>query len=144
MNFAKKVARKVENRLAGKVAGAITDSAVKGAKSVASKGRQAKTEVPKDQPVEKRNISKDIKRHKRAFDYLIIPTDEGRMFVIDGSMKLEKAVEMYLRFFPTADPMANYSEGRARYNVTTQSYELVPEDAPVQGTFPVHVIRMEV
>ncbi len=90
-----------------------------------------------------RNISKEIRRHRRTFDYLIIPTEEGRMFVVDASMKLDKAIAFYLMFRPNEDPMANYSEGRARYNVVTQTYELVDDDAPVQGTFPVHVIRME-
>ena len=103
MNFAKKVARKVENRLAGKVAGAITDSAVKGAKSVASKGRQAKAEVPKEEPVEKRNISKEIANPpKKQFDYLIIKQDGDMMFVVDGSMPAEKAAKVYLRHMPNA------------------------------------------
>ena len=139
MNFAEKVMRKVENRMANKVVGRITDSAVKGAKSVADKAR---SEDPKA-TVPKKDIAKEIKHHKRQFDYIIIRTDEGKMFVVDAKVKLDRTIDMYLKFRPTEDPLANYSQGRARYNVTTQSYELVDEDAPVQGTFPVHVIRME-
>ena len=146
MSFADKVARKVENRLANKVAGAITDSAVKGTKSIASKGGKGK--APKERPVKdvqpKRDISKEIRKHKRQFDYWIVRTEDGPCFLVDASMKLDKAVELYLGFFPEADPMAGYSEGRARYNVTDRTYELVSEDAPIQGTFPVHVFRMGV
>ena len=44
-------------------------------------------------PGPKRNISKEIKNHKRAFDYLIIVTESGPCFVVDGEVKAEKAAK---------------------------------------------------
>lgn len=95
-------------------------------------------------PGPKRNISKEIRNHKRAFDYLIIVTESGPCFVVDGEVKAEKAAKMYLNFRPEADAVGSYEESRARFNVTTQAYELVTDpEAKTQGTFPVHIFHME-
>lgn len=95
-------------------------------------------------PGPKRNISKKIRNHKRAFDYLIIVTENGPCFVVDGEVKAEDAAKKYLNFRPEADAVGSYETGRARFNVTTQEYELVTDpEAKTQGTFPVHIFHME-
>ena len=95
-------------------------------------------------PSPKRNISKEIRKHKRAFYYLVIVTEGGPCFVVDGRIKAEKAARMYLNYRPQADIASSYEEGRARFNVTTQTYEIVTDpEAKTQGTFPVHIFHME-
>ena len=108
-----------------------------------SKGAKPGVAVPETETKPKRNIARDIRRHKRSFDYGVFRTDGGKFFVVDAEVKLDRAVRLFLEFRPNEDPMSDYREGRVRFNVTSREYELVDGDAPTQGTFPVHIFRME-
>lgn len=165
MNVGKKIADQVADQLTRKVSRAISNSIAKGAKETgrkavesakdkkASKDNQSKGQAKHGtqqtvndttkRPGPKRNISKEIKHHKRAFDYLVIVTEDGPCFVVDGKVKAEKAAKMYLNYRPEANA-GDYELGRCRFNVTTQKYELVTDpEAKTQGTFPVHIFHME-
>ncbi len=141
--FSRQVVKKLTNKASSKAADSIAKGATKAVDRIREPKSPASTYKEDIAKGPKRDISKEIRKHKRNFDYLVIRTEDGPCFVVDGKVRQDKAVAMYLNFYPEADADGTYEAGRARFNVTTQNYEIVGEDAPVQGTFPVHIFHME-
>lgn len=140
----KRIANQVTNNLTRRASKGISDSIVKGAKKGAGKFKDASKGDDGDKGP-KRDIAKEIKHHKRKFDeYLVVVSDEGLFFAVDADrVRADDAAKMFLDYRPMADAAGAYSEGRLRWDVKAQRYEVVPEGADQHGSFKVHLFYME-